>query len=95
MVKFCETLDETTRNSTHNITSAHNYVVINYYDTSPDEESEGTVNFGFELEYKTVNPKCGGLLEDVTHGKWFWLFCSFLEFKNLTQNFNLKIRLNK
>ena len=67
IAKLCGNLDE---NSTKNITSAHNSVTITYFTSNDIEESYEDTNIGFELEWRTVSPKCGGLIENATHGRY-------------------------
>lgn len=65
LLKVCGNLKDF---SNQTVSSAHNFVQIVYNrDYSISEESfEGS--FGFELDWKTVDPTCGGLINASSHG---------------------------
>lgn len=68
LAKLCGNLDDLPKNST-NITSEHNFVTIQFFDNNfPEEGLEVDAAFGFTLNFRTVEPKCGGLIENATHG---------------------------
>ena len=65
LLKVCGNLKDLANRT---VVSAHNFVQVYYQRDFVAAEEDFEESFGFELDWKTVDPKCGGLINATSHG---------------------------
>ena len=65
LLKVCGNLKDF---SNQTVSSAHNFVQVVYNRDYAIAEEDFEEPFGFELDWKTVDPTCGGLINASSHG---------------------------